>query len=361
VPDGVPRPVARDRRRDLRKPDAWRKFYSRPRCPGAAGQRYVRTSAVRCANAPASHFAVRRDPAAAARTSAALDAGALLQNDPADPRAGAKNVDVPHRRARPAACQSAACHNRAFQSFWRPRAADANCDRDDRANLRPAFARVWAPPDPDPDPDGCHIPCAAHVRCDRRRAKNFCRRRIFAPDAEHRRRVEAWGCKRDRLAAARHLCESLLRVASRTACRRVSFPGNAKRVARRLVRRSACDRRGRISGARRTAYMRACHRHDHRAGGSPCAARPFITRTVVPFESGALGSGGIGTLVAVTLAGKTALGEFLLRTSRCPGATLASRGPIAPAAGLIVLVVVAGHERSHFGSGTQDGVDGLEW
>src|SRR3954451_5978288 len=89
--------------------------------------------------------------------------------------------------------------------------------------------------------------------------------------------------------------------------------------------------------------------------------RPFITRTVVPFESGALGSGGIGTLVAVSLAGKTALGEFLLRTSRCPGATLASRGPIAPAAGLIVLVVVAGHERSHFGSGTQDGVDGLEW
>ena len=72
---------------------------------------------------------------------------------------------------------------------------------------------------------------------------------------------------------------------------------------------------------------------------------------------GALGFPGIGTPLAVafTLAGKPALGEFLLRPPRRPGAAfataalraaLAAARPVAPAAGIVVFVAVAGHEWS---------------
>ena len=65
----------------------------------------------------------------------------------------------------------------------------------------------------------------------------------------------------------------------------------------------------------------------------------------------AVGLPGIGTplavaLVTVALAGKPALGEFLLRPPRRSRAALAAGGPIAPAAGIVVFVVIAGHECS---------------
>ena len=44
------------------------------------------------------------------------------------------------------------------------------------------------------------------------------------------------------------------------------------------------------------------------------------------------------------LAAKAALGEFLLRTPRRPGTALATGGAITPAAGIVVFIVVAGHE-----------------
>jgi hypothetical protein len=58
---------------------------------------------------------------------------------------------------------------------------------------------------------------------------------------------------------------------------------------------------------------------------------------------------GIGAFFPLALAGKTALGEFLLRTPGRPGTALAGRGPIAPAAAIVVFVVIAGHEQAHFG------------
>ena len=67
---------------------------------------------------------------------------------------------------------------------------------------------------------------------------------------------------------------------------------------------------------------------------------------------GAVGLAGIGTPLAIALsllAGKAALGEFLLGSPGGAGAALAAGGPITPAAGIVVFVVVAGHEWSHFG------------
>jgi len=64
---------------------------------------------------------------------------------------------------------------------------------------------------------------------------------------------------------------------------------------------------------------------------------------------GGFGSAGIGALLALALAGETALGEFLLRPPRYPGTALAGRGPIAPAAAIVVFIVIAGHEWAHFG------------
>jgi hypothetical protein len=51
-------------------------------------------------------------------------------------------------------------------------------------------------------------------------------------------------------------------------------------------------------------------------------------------------------LVTVTLSPKAALGEFLLRPPRRPGAALAAGRAITPAAGIVVFIAVAGHERS---------------
>ena len=65
--------------------------------------------------------------------------------------------------------------------------------------------------------------------------------------------------------------------------------------------------------------------------------------------SGALGLAGIGApfavaLVALALAGETALGELLLGSPRDAGTALAAGRPITPAAGIVVFVVIAGHE-----------------
>jgi hypothetical protein len=49
-------------------------------------------------------------------------------------------------------------------------------------------------------------------------------------------------------------------------------------------------------------------------------------------------------LVAIALPGKSALGEFLLRAPGGPGTALAARRAITPAAGIVVFIVVAGHE-----------------
>jgi len=47
------------------------------------------------------------------------------------------------------------------------------------------------------------------------------------------------------------------------------------------------------------------------------------------------------------LRAEAALGEFLVRPARFAGAALPAIGTVTPAAGIIVFVVVAGHERSH--------------
>src|SRR5262249_49310642 len=54
-------------------------------------------------------------------------------------------------------------------------------------------------------------------------------------------------------------------------------------------------------------------------------------------------------LLAITLV-EAALGEFLLRPPGSTGAALAPGGPVTPAAGIVVFVLVAGHERSHSGA-----------
>jgi tRNA(adenine34) deaminase len=56
----------------------------------------------------------------------------------------------------------------------------------------------------------------------------------------------------------------------------------------------------------------------------------------------------IGPLAALALA-KPALGELLLRSAGGAGTALAAGRTVTPAAGIVVFVVVAGHERSHFG------------
>jgi hypothetical protein len=65
-----------------------------------------------------------------------------------------------------------------------------------------------------------------------------------------------------------------------------------------------------------------------------------------------IAAAGIGTLAALALA-ECALGEFLIRPSRRAGATLAAEGTVTPAAGIVVFVVVAGHERSRFACRTK--------
>jgi hypothetical protein len=86
-------------------------------------------------------------------------------------------------------------------------------------------------------------------------------------------------------------------------------------------------------------------------------ARSRIRFLAVGF--GAVRLAGIGTLlairprrvwplVAIALAGKAALGEFLLWPPGDTGAALAAGGAITPAAvGVVVFIVVAGHEWSH--------------
>jgi hypothetical protein len=58
---------------------------------------------------------------------------------------------------------------------------------------------------------------------------------------------------------------------------------------------------------------------------------------------------GIRAPLAFGLARKTALGEFLVRSSRNARAALAAGRTVAPAPGIVVFIVVAGHEESHFG------------
>ena len=84
-----------------------------------------------------------------------------------------------------------------------------------------------------------------------------------------------------------------------------------------------------------------------------------LARTRIGFF--AVGFGGVGfsrirpplalglaavALSSEVLAGKAALGEFLFRSPGGAGAALAAGRAIAPAAGIVVFVVIAGHEWS---------------
>jgi hypothetical protein len=57
----------------------------------------------------------------------------------------------------------------------------------------------------------------------------------------------------------------------------------------------------------------------------------------------------IGASLAFRLRRKTALGEFLLRPPRNARTAFAAGWTVAPAPGIVVFIVVAGHEGSHFG------------
>ena len=59
-----------------------------------------------------------------------------------------------------------------------------------------------------------------------------------------------------------------------------------------------------------------------------------------------VGLSGIGTPLAVVLPSKPALGELLFRPPRRPGAAFTAERPVTPAAGIVVFVVIAGHEWS---------------
>jgi hypothetical protein len=65
-------------------------------------------------------------------------------------------------------------------------------------------------------------------------------------------------------------------------------------------------------------------------------------RTIVAVAS-------VGAPFALSLGGEAALGEFLLRPPGNARAAFAARGTVAPTPGVVVFIVVAGHERSHFG------------
>jgi hypothetical protein len=53
---------------------------------------------------------------------------------------------------------------------------------------------------------------------------------------------------------------------------------------------------------------------------------------------------GIRPPLAIALAGEVALGEFLVRPARRTGAAFAAGWSITPAAGIVVFVVIAGHD-----------------
>jgi len=65
-----------------------------------------------------------------------------------------------------------------------------------------------------------------------------------------------------------------------------------------------------------------------------------LRRTVIAIVFRAIAARRGRALVALTLAGETAFGEFLLRSTRCARAALGAGGPIAPA---VVFIVIAGH------------------
>jgi hypothetical protein len=76
--------------------------------------------------------------------------------------------------------------------------------------------------------------------------------------------------------------------------------------------------------------------------GPRCIAVIAARRTIVALS-------GIRTALTFGLTRKTALGKFLLRPPGSARAALAARRTVAPAPRVVVFVVVAGHERSHFG------------
>ncbi len=76
------------------------------------------------------------------------------------------------------------------------------------------------------------------------------------------------------------------------------------------------------------------------AGVSLAAARMRL----LVIRSAALGLAGRGALLALALGRKTALGELLLGSARGAGAAFAASRPVTPAAGIVVFVVIAGHE-----------------
>jgi len=83
------------------------------------------------------------------------------------------------------------------------------------------------------------------------------------------------------------------------------------------------------------------------------AARGIVVAAArrTAFAVAAIGPLGAVTLALEILAPQPALakflGEFLLRAPGAAGAALAASRPITPAAGIVVIIVVAGHEGSH--------------
>jgi hypothetical protein len=74
----------------------------------------------------------------------------------------------------------------------------------------------------------------------------------------------------------------------------------------------------------------------------PIAERPIATRTVVTAEPRPVAT----SLAIEFFRAEAALGELLVRPARFTGAALATIGTVTPAPGIIVSVVVAGHERA---------------
>ena len=88
------------------------------------------------------------------------------------------------------------------------------------------------------------------------------------------------------------------------------------------------------------------------ASGRPVAIRPITapTRCIAIFAArrAIVALSGIRAPFTVSLAAEAALGEFLLRPPRNTRAALATGRAVAPAAGIVVFIVVAGHERRSF-------------
>ena len=82
------------------------------------------------------------------------------------------------------------------------------------------------------------------------------------------------------------------------------------------------------------------------APGWTIGERSLAAGTVIPVEARwtVFAVAGIRAPLAVAFGFKSPLGEFLLRPAGGAGAAFSARRAITPAAGIVVFVIVAGHE-----------------